>query len=166
MVQQPEALNKYYLNLFVKTLEANLPTYEKTQKRYMTPSSKSEILVSDAAGGILIGQTGIGQYSDYVHFRGELSLEEADPEIEGVVRLLASKLGATVETLVRHTAIQGTPSCFDLFKLSDGTPNLRTLYCVKGNEATVDDPTGSITGWFAYRVRFAIEVAQRSRAQQ
>jgi hypothetical protein len=76
--------------------------------------------------------------------------------VEAIVRQFAEQLATTVETLITETSAYGTPICSDLFVLSDGSPNLQTFYCVKGNEATADDMTGSITGWFAYRVKYAI----------
>jgi len=93
----------------------------------------------------------VGQWSDYIYFQGQLSIDKADYEVESVARMLAERLAVSVETLTRDSAAHGAPICYDLFKLSNGSPNLQTFYCVKGNEATLDDPTGSITGWFAYR---------------
>ena len=100
--------------------------------------------------------------SDHFHFRDNLSVDKADPEVEGIVRLLATKLAATVEALIRQVSLHGTPVCYDLFKLADGTLNLQTFYCVKGYEPTLDDPTGSITGWFAYKLFFTVNTKQPS----
>ena len=157
MVQQPEALNKQYHDLFVKTLKANIPEYDKCEKRFITPLGTVEpILAFDPSGRTAASPAIVGQHGDYVHFRGNLSVDKADPEVEGVVRLLAEREAATIESVIEQTQLHGVAVCYDLFKLSDGSPNLQTFYCVKGNVATLDDMTGSITGWFAYRISFTV----------
>jgi len=115
------------------------------------------IMGYDPAGRPLLGVGRVGMQSDHFHFRDNLSVDKAETEVEGVVRLLATKLAATVEALIRQVSLHGTPFCYDLFKLSDGALNLQTFYCVKGYEPTVDDPTGSITGWFAYKLFFTVQ---------
>jgi hypothetical protein len=87
-------------------------------------------------------------------------VDKSDPQVEAVVRMLAEKLAVTIEALIGQTALKGTVACYDLFKLADNTPNLETFYCVKGYEPTLDDPTGSITGWFAYKLRFTVSIKQ------
>jgi hypothetical protein len=157
LVSEPEELNKHYLDLFKRILTENIPEYSKTEKQTITPLGVADSVQRfDPTGRIAFSPPLVGHWSDYVYFHGKLSADKIEPEVEGVVRLLAHRLAASVETLVAETSPHGKPVCFDLFKLSDGSPNLQTFYCVKGNEATVDDPTGSITGWFAYRVRFTV----------
>lgn len=162
MVQQPEVLNKHYYDVFVKTLRANIPEYDKIEKRLISPGGTVEpILAFDPAGRLVVGTPPmVGEHGDYLHFRGNLAVDKVDPEVEGVVRLLAEREAATVETLIGHTQLHRTPVCYDLFRLSDGAPNLKTYYCVKGNESTKDDPTGSITGWFAYKLFFTVSTKQ------
>ena len=105
---------------------------------------------NDAIGQPIITMGTVGPQSDHVHFCDELSTDKSDPQGEAVVQMLAEKLAATIEALIKQTGLKGTVVCFDLFKLEDGTPNLETFYCVKGYEPT-QDPSGSITGWFAYK---------------
>jgi hypothetical protein len=157
MVQRPAALKKEYFALFVKVLKENIPEYNKGETRSITPFGVAEsVQAFDPTGRIAFIPPKVGQWSDYVYFHGELSIDNVDREVEGVVRLLAQRLAASVETLIEESSLHGTPVCYDLLKLSDGSPNLQTFYCVKGNEVTLDDPTGSITGWFAYKVRFTV----------
>jgi hypothetical protein len=157
VVQRPDALNKHYYDLFVKTLQANTPKYEKCEKRFITPLGTVEpILAFDPSGRVAVGPAIVGQHNDYIYFRGNLSIDKVDPEVEGVVRLLAEREAATIETIVEQTQLYGTAVCYDLLKLSDGSPNLQTFYCVKGNEVTLDDMTGSITGWFAYKISLTV----------
>jgi len=159
LVQKPEALNKHYFDLFEKTLKANIPEYDKAEKRFITPFGTAEtISVLDPTGRFTVSPPKVGQWSDYIYFQGQLSVDKADYEVESVARMLAERLAVSVETLTRDSAAHGAPICYDLFKLSNGSPNLQTFYCVKGNEATLDDPTGSITGWFAYKVRFTVSI--------
>jgi len=157
LVQRPGELNKHYLDLFTRVLTENIPEYSKSEKRTITPFGvAASVQGFDPTGRIAFSPPVVGHWSDYVYFHGKLSSDKIESEVEGVVRLLAHRLAASVETLVAETSLHGKPVCFDLFKLSDESPNLQTFYCVKGNEATVDDPTGSITGWFAYKVRFTV----------
>jgi hypothetical protein len=114
------------------------------------------VLAFDPSGRGAVSPAMVGQHTDYIYFRGRLSVDKVDPEVEGVVRLLAEREAATIETVIEQTQLYGTAVCYDLFKLSDGSPNLKTFYCVKGNEPAGDDPTGSITGWFAYKLLFAV----------
>ena len=73
--------------------------------------------------------------SDHFHFRDNLSVDKTEPEVESVVRLLATKLAATVEALIRQVSLHGNTS----------------------------DPTGSITGWFAYKLFFTVQHQAYSR---
>lgn len=162
MVQKPDKLNKHYQDLFERILRANMPEYDRAEKRFITPFGTAEsISAVDPTGRFAVSPPKVGQWSDYIYFQGPLSLEKPEPEVESVARMLAERLAVSVETLTRDSAVHGTPICYDLFKLSNGSPNLQTFYCVKGNEATLDDPTGSITGWFAYKVRFTVSVTAR-----
>ena len=157
MVQRPQVLNKHYYDLFVRTLKAAIPTYHKAEKGVMSRQGTIQMVFgNDAIGQPIITMGTVGPQSDHVHFRDELSTDKSDPQVEAVVQMLAEKLAATIEALIKQTGLKGTVVCFDLFKLEDGTPNLETFYCVKGYEPTQDDPTGSITGWFAYKLRFAV----------
>ena len=157
MVQQPEALNKHYYDLFVKTLKVNIPKYEKSEKRFITPTGTVEpILQLDPSSRAPVIPAIVGQHADYIYFQGNLSVDKADPEVEAVVQLLAEREASAIEEIIEQTQQSGTAVCYDLFKLSDGTPNLKTFYFVKGNEPTKDDPTGSITGWFAYKLSFTV----------
>jgi hypothetical protein len=157
LVQQPEALNKHYYDLFVKTLKVNIPKYEKCEKRFITPTGTVEPVTEfDPSGRVPIIPAMVGRHADYIYFRGNLSVDKADLEVEAVVRLLAEREASAIEDIIEQTRQHGAAICYDLFKLSDGTPNLRTFYFVKGNEPTKDDPTGSITGWFAYKLSFTV----------
>ena len=156
MVQQPEALNKHYYDLFVKILMAKIPEYDKCEKDLISDLGTVNIQAFDPTGSLFMGMGTVGEKIEHIRFRGTLSVERADLEVEAVVRLLAENLATWVETLIGQTGLKGTPVCYDLLKLSDGSPNLETFYCVKGNEPTVDDMTGSITGWFAYKLRFTV----------
>jgi len=157
VVQKPEGINRRYFDLFSGTLKANIPEYDKAEKRFITPFGTAEIISAvDPTGRFPVSPPKVGQWSDYIYFQGQLSVDKPDYEVESVVRMLAERLAVSVETLTRDSAAHGAPICYDLFKLSDGSPNLQTFYCVKGNEATLDDPTGSITGWFAHKVRFTV----------
>jgi len=157
LVQQPEALNKHYYELFMNTLKANIPEYDKCEKRFITPMGTVEpILAFDPSARMAVSPAIVGQHGDYIHFRGNLSVDKADPEVEGVVRLLAEREAATIESVIMQTQLHGTAVCYDLFELSDASPNLQTFYCVKGNVATLDDMTGSITGWSAYKILFTV----------
>ena len=162
MVQKPDGLNQYYFDLFEKTLRANIPEYSKVEKRLISPFGIADaISVVDPTGRFAVSPPKVGEWSDYIYFQGQLATDKADHEVESVVRLLAERLAVSVETLTCDTAAHGEPICYDLFKLSDGSPNLQTFYCVKGSEATLEDPTGSITGWFAYKVRFTVDVKRK-----
>jgi len=157
LAQKPAELDKHYYDLFVKTLKANIPEYDKIEKRSVTPQATIESLGFDQSGRLIVGTGKAGQSTDFVYFRGPLSVDKADPLVESVARLFAEKLAVTVETLIGHASLRGKVFCTDLFKLTDGSPNLQTFYCVKGNEMTVDDPTGSITGWFAYKLYLTVD---------
>lgn len=158
MVQQPKELNRHYFDLFATTLKGNIPEYDRVEKRFIAPVGIVETISAfDLSGGTVVGSTQAGRWSDYVRFGQELSLDKIDFEVEVVARQLAVRLAGSVEALIAETAVYGMPICYDLFKLADGSPNLRTFYCVKGDEATLDDPTGSITGWFSYRVQFLVD---------
>ena len=159
MVQNPTALNQGYYDLFVHTVKAAIPQYEKAEKRFISPQGTIQtVFGTDPLGQPMIAMGTVPLTTDHVHFRDPLSVEKSDPQVEAVVRMLAGKLAATIEALIGQTALKGTVVCYDLFKLSDNTANLETFYCVKGYEPTLDDPTGSITGWFAYKVRFTVSV--------
>jgi len=159
LVQNPTALNQGYYDLFVHTVKAAIPQYEKAEKRFISPQGTIQtVFGTDPLGQPMIAMGTVPLTTDHVHFRDPLSVEKSDPQVEAVVRMLAGKLAATIEALIGQTALKGTVVCYDLFKLSDNTANLETFYCVKGYEPTLDDPTGSITGWFAYKVRFTVSV--------
>jgi len=156
LVQMPEALNKHYFEIFERTLRSEIQEYDRSEKRFITPLGTAEaVSILDPTAKYVTGAV-VGRWSDCLYFRGPLSLKEVMPAVEGAVQLLAGRLAASVETVTHESAAYGTPICYDLFKLSDDSPNLRTLYCVKGNDATLEDPTGSITGWFAYTVQFTV----------
>jgi hypothetical protein len=161
LVEQPNDLNKHYYDLFVSTVKAAVPEYDKAEKRLI--SQQGTILTvfgTDVLGQPVINMGTVGFTSDYVHFRDQPSVGKPEMQVEAVVRMLAEKLAATIDALIRQTAIKGTVVCYDLFRLEDKTPNLQTFYCVKGYEPTADDPTGSITGWFAYKVRLTVSTKQ------
>ena len=92
MVQKSEALNKHYYDLFMKTIKANIPEYDKCDKRFITPLGTVEpILAFDPMDRTAVSPAKVGQRGDYIHFRGNQSVDKADPEVEGVVRLLAER---------------------------------------------------------------------------
>jgi hypothetical protein len=67
MVQQPEALNKHYYDLFVKTLKANIPEYEKCEKRFITPLGTVEpVLAFDPSERVAVIPAMVGQHADYI----------------------------------------------------------------------------------------------------
>jgi hypothetical protein len=157
MVQQPEELNRHYFDLFVRTLKDHMPRYDRVEKMAITPYGTAEMpLQFDLNTGLAIPPPTPGRLSDYVRFSEQLSTVSADPMVEAEVRRFAEQLATTIESLIAETSRYGSPICSDLIALSDGSKNLQTIYCVKGNEVTVDDMTGSITGWFAYKLRYAV----------
>jgi hypothetical protein len=161
MVQRPEHLHKHYYDLFVRTVKAAIPQYDKAEKRFISPVGTIQMVSgTDALGHPMILMGTVNLTTDKFFFHDPLSVDKADPEVEAVVRMLAGKLAATIEALIGQTALKGSAVCHDLFKLEDGKPNLETFYCVKGYELTLDDPTGSITGWFAYKVRLYFSTKQ------
>ena len=166
MAERPEGLNRYYFDLFSKTLKENAPGYNRSQKRFITPLGTVESVASPNLADEPVGPARVGELSDYAHFRHHLSVEEVDPKVETVVYRFAQQLAETIEELIQETSQFGTPICYDLFKLSDGSPNLRTNYAAKGNEPTKDDPTGSITGWFGYNVRFTVSAIRSDRVAE
>jgi hypothetical protein len=161
MVQQPEHLNKYYRDLFVSVVKAAVREYEKAEKRFISPQGTVQtVFGTDSLGKPIIAIGSVASQSDYVYFRDAVSVDKSEPQVEGIVRLLGEKLAATIEAMISHAASHGAVVCYDLFALSDSTPNLKTFFCVKGYEPTLDDPTGSITGWFAYKLFFSVGTRQ------
>lgn len=164
MGEKPEVLNAHYFDLFVKILRGNMPSYDRVEKMAITPYGAVDMeLEFDLNTGQMIVPPTPGRLSDYVHFSEQLSTVNADRMVEGVVDRLAKQLAGAIESLIKETSAHGTPICADLFVLSNGSANLETIYWVKGNEATVDDPTGSITGWFVYKVRYAVGTKHAAR---
>jgi hypothetical protein len=43
MVQKPEALNRHYLDLYVKTLKEHMPRYSRVEKMAITPYGTVDI---------------------------------------------------------------------------------------------------------------------------
>jgi hypothetical protein len=112
-----------------------MPEYDKAEKRFITPFGTAEIISGvDPTGRFAVTPPKVGQWSDYIYLQGELSLEKPENEVESVVRMLAERLAVGVETLTRDSTVHGTPICYDLFKLSDGSANLQIFYCEKGTK--------------------------------
>jgi hypothetical protein len=157
MAEKPEALNALHFDLFVKILRENMPSYDRVEKMAITPYGTVDMeLEFDFNTGQMLVPPTPGRLSDYEHFSEQLSTVNVDRMVEAVIDRLAKQLAGTIESLITETSAHGTPICADLFVLSNGSANLETIYCVKGNQPTLDDPTGSITGWFAYKVKYAI----------
>lgn len=69
MVPQPEALNKYYFDLFVKTFKTKSPEYEKCQRGLITPLGRVEAISTfDPSVGFVGRPAIVGQHSDYMLF--------------------------------------------------------------------------------------------------
>jgi hypothetical protein len=165
MPYMPERLNRHYYELFVETLKDQIPLYNGAEKRFILPNGTAEATtVSNVGLGVLYAPPTVGALGDYVRFSRPLSSDKADLEVESAVRIFAQQLANVIETLVEDTSAYGTPLCYDLFKLSDGSPNLQIMYVINSEAATADDPMGSVTGWIAYKVRYTVSTRARARS--
>lgn len=153
MVQEPEALNAHYFDVFVKILRARMPEYDKAEKRSVTPFETVDNIPFRNSGPVLYCTSTVEWDVEKHHFDHPLSLDKVDPEVENVVRHFAEKFALKIEKLIAEVAKTSAPICCDIFTLSNGARNLQTFYGVAGPEHDdVSDPTGSITGWFAFKV--------------
>jgi hypothetical protein len=165
MPHQPERLNKYYYELFVKTVKDRTPLYNGAEKRFIFPDGRAEPAIEiNPAPGVFYRPPTVGSLGDYALCSKPLSRDKVDSEIEAVVCTFAQQLADSIETLVEDTSAYGTPICYDLFKLSDGSPNLQVMYVINNGTGTAYDPMSSVTGWIAYKVRYTVSTRVRAKS--
>jgi hypothetical protein len=136
LVQKPEVLNQRYFEIFVEVLRKNTPRYAQAEKRLITPFGTVEIVHKfnplDKFSSIVPAQ--VGRWGDYIYFQGPLSLDKVESQVEAAVQAFALNLARAVEDLVDESSRFGIPICYDLFHLSDHSPNLQTFTVLRATK--------------------------------